>query len=289
MLRFAVTGGKGGTGKSMVSVALAYALSKKFKVLLVDLDVDCPDDHLLMNATLKKIKDVTHFVPILDKRKCKKCGVCAKACPENAVVFVEGHYPIFIRDQCIGCKACMYSCPLGAIKEGSEIIGSIQQAKININLNLITGMMKPGYEESSHIVNAVKDYIKDIQKNYDFVVFDTAAGTHCNVISALLDADLALVVTEPTPFGKHDANVMLKLLKKLGIKYYVIVNRHGIGNTNAIVKLAARFKSKILSYIPYSRDIARLYSLGRPVEHESINKIVNKLVKEKIKENENKK
>ena len=281
MIKFAVTGGKGGTGKSMVSVALAHALSKKFKVLLVDLDVDCPDDHLLMNAKLKKIKDVTHFVPKLDKRKCKKCGICANTCPENAIVFVEGHYPLFVRDQCIGCKACMFACPFGAIKEGSEIIGSIQAVKVNNNLSLITGIMKPGYEESSHIVNAVKNYIKDIQKNYDFVVFDTAAGTHCNVISALLDVDFALVVTEPTPFGKHDAGIMLRLLKKLNIKFYVIVNRQGIGNTSAIIKLAARFKNKILSYIPYSREIARLYSLGKPVEHESINKIVNKLVKKK--------
>ena len=43
-----ITGGKRGTGKSTVATALAFELSKNKKVLLVDADVDCPNDHLIL-------------------------------------------------------------------------------------------------------------------------------------------------------------------------------------------------------------------------------------------------
>ena len=49
MKTIGITGGKGGTGKSTVATALAFELSKKNKVLLVDADADCPNDHLLLN------------------------------------------------------------------------------------------------------------------------------------------------------------------------------------------------------------------------------------------------
>ena len=57
----AVTGGKGGTGKSTVATALAYQLAKNNKVLLVDLDVDCPNDHLLLGLKRKLEKKTCLF------------------------------------------------------------------------------------------------------------------------------------------------------------------------------------------------------------------------------------
>ncbi|MBD3310595.1 P-loop NTPase, partial [Candidatus Woesearchaeota archaeon] len=47
-MKIAITGGKGGTGKSTIAVALASLISKNKDVLLIDADVDCPDDHLLL-------------------------------------------------------------------------------------------------------------------------------------------------------------------------------------------------------------------------------------------------
>jgi len=64
----AITGGKGGTGKSTVATALAYELSKKISVLLVDADVDCPNDHLLLNIQRKELKIVYQRIPRIDKK-----------------------------------------------------------------------------------------------------------------------------------------------------------------------------------------------------------------------------
>jgi MinD superfamily P-loop ATPase len=114
-MKIAVTGGKGGTGKSTIATALAIELSQKGRVLLVDADVDCPNDHLILNIEREKVRDIFQPIPKINKKKCKKCGKCSEVCRENAIFQIKGEYPLVISDQCIGCSACMIACPFGAI------------------------------------------------------------------------------------------------------------------------------------------------------------------------------
>jgi NADP-reducing hydrogenase subunit HndC len=59
-------------------------------------------------------KDLLSYSIIADK--CKKCGLCAKACPANAITGVLGKEPFVInKDACIKCGACVESCKFGAI------------------------------------------------------------------------------------------------------------------------------------------------------------------------------
>ena len=82
----AITGGKGGTGKSTVATALAYELSKSNSVLLVDADVDCPNDHLLLNINREELKTVYQRIPGIDLNKCNLCGACVDVCKFKAVL-----------------------------------------------------------------------------------------------------------------------------------------------------------------------------------------------------------
>jgi len=272
-MKITVTGGKGGTGKSTVAVALASALAKDKKVLLIDADVDCPGDDLLLGIKLEKLADVENMIPVFDFKKCLKCGKCAQFCPEHAIVFVKGENPIFIADQCIGCRACRIVCPAGAISEAKQIIGEIFTAK-NGNLVVLSGKMKPGIEESSLVVNAMKKNIKEQEKNFDYIIIDTAAGTHCPVIAALLGSECALAVTEPTPLGAHDLDLILTLTKKLKIKTQVVLNRSDIGVENIIQKVVKNHQTKIIAKIPYSQEIEKKYCAGIPIEHKAIEKII---------------
>ncbi len=272
-MKIAITGGKGGTGKSTIAVALATVLAKDKKVLLIDADVDCPGDDLLLGMKLEKLADVESMIPAFDFKKCIQCGKCAQNCPEQAIVFTKGRNPIFIADQCIGCRACKIVCPTRAISESKQIIGEIFIAK-KANLTVLSGRMKPGVEESSLVVNAVKKEMEKDIKNFDYIIIDTAAGTHCPVIAALSGSDLALAVTEPTPLGAHDLDLILMLTEKLKVKTKVILNRFNIGLENIVQKVVKEHQTEIIAKIPYSQEIEKNYCAGNPIEHQAIEKII---------------
>ena len=139
MEKIAVTGGKGGTGKSTFAILLANKyLKENQKVLLCDLDVECPNDHLLLGQKLGQptVSVYTQF-PTLDEEKCQKCGLCVKNCYNHTIFQAPGKYPTFLRDLCSGCGACWHICPHGAIKKVDEKIGEIYLNKINNNFYLV--------------------------------------------------------------------------------------------------------------------------------------------------------
>jgi len=139
---FAVTGGKGGTGKSTVATNLAFSLNKMGKkVILVDMDVDGPNDALLLKAKTYFQDEINIFKPIINTNKCIKCGTCAALCGERAIIYVKGNFPILFEELCSGCKACYFACPAKAIEDGRRSIGRIYMSNLS-NLEIITGELK---------------------------------------------------------------------------------------------------------------------------------------------------
>lgn len=55
------------------------------------------------------------------KNKCKKCGLCAEICPEDAISFFgpDGDFPKRDRNKCTLCMKCVDECPYGAL----ELVG----------------------------------------------------------------------------------------------------------------------------------------------------------------------
>lgn len=273
--KIAVTGGKGGTGKSTVAVLLAADfLRKNKKVVLVDCDVECPNGHLLIGEKLKNpVKKTFINFPELDKKRCKKCGLCVKTCRENAVFQAPGEYPIFSKDLCSGCGACWLVCPNKAIKpkkeeSGKIFINSVKKSSAPNKKNdfwLITGAAKPGLEETGPVVGELKNFALDFakKKKADIILFDTAAGTHCPTITAIMDCDLAYCVTEPTPMGAYDLSLILDLCKKLKVPTELILNQADMGNKKIILPVIKKFNTKIKKEIPWSKEILTLYSKGQ--------------------------
>lgn len=270
-MKVAVTGGKGGTGKSTVATALAVELARRNSVLLADLDVDCPNDHLILGIERTIVGEVEQFVPRLDAGKCAHCGRCAEVCREGAVVQAGDRPPVFVLDQCTGCRACQIACPTGAISEGKRTRGYVYRGKGEVEL--VSGEIVPGVEEGSPVVTAVKG----LEGKQDFVVRDTAAGTHCTVIAALLGADLALAVTEPTPLGAHDLELILQLTDKLKVPCKVVLNKAGVGKDSLIDDVLAGRGGEVVARLPYSKDIVRSYSRGEPVKHPVIGRLAAEL------------
>ncbi len=262
-MKLTVTGGKGGTGKSTVATNLALLLSRKHHVVFVDADVECPNDYILLSAKLENEGKVHLFKPKFDYKKCTKCGICVENCAENALLQFKEGYPFLMPSLCSGCRTCQLMCPEeGAILDDERLVGYTYHTKISENLELLTGMLEEGEERSYPTVLAVRQRAMKIPA--DIYLFDTMPGTGNHVAAAIEDSNIVITVTEPTPLGKHDLEMILKLLKKLGLRGWVVVNRSDMGNVSQD-DILKKYDAEIIAEIPMMEEIVKSYVSGVPV------------------------
>ncbi|MGC8497447.1 MAG: P-loop NTPase [Thermoplasmata archaeon] len=261
MTTIGVSGGKGGTGKSTVAVNLAYFLSRSHKVVLIDADVECPNDHILLSVKLETPKDVNIFKPVFDYKKCVKCKLCKDVCAENAIVTFKEGTPFLMPTLCSGCKSCILACPVAAILESSKHVGIVYTSNVNKNLTLVTGFLDEGEERAYPVALNAKVSGLDIEA--EIYIIDTSAGSGSHVAIALEDVDIVALVTEPTLFGLHDLEMMLKLLVKQHRIGYVIVNRADLASVdlNSILK---KYDALKIGALPINEKIVESYIKGIP-------------------------
>ena len=205
----------------------------------------------------KPVKKIFAKFPVLDKIKCHRCGLCAEKCRFNAIFAPKDKYPIFLHQLCANCGLCWNLCPFNAIKVKKKIIGQVFANKINDNFYLITGQTVGIVDETGPVVRQTRRYALKLAQELktNKVIIDTAPGTHCNVINALLGADESLAVTEPTPLGAHDLKLILALCKKLKIPAKIVLNQSDLGDEKLIPNVHYR--------IPYSKKISQAYFEGK--------------------------
>lgn len=256
-MKIAITGGKGGTGKSLVATSLAVEFAKNKKTVLLDVDVECPNDHLLLSVKRKPDIKIYQPIPKWDYNKCTKCGKCALVCKQDAIVFVKNKYPAFIKDACVGCKACIVACPHNAISESKKEIGKIYRGK-NYNVNLISGELKLGELASGEVVAEVRKHAKKINKKLKpgIVLIDSAAGIGCPVIASLVGTDYIVAVTEPTPSALYDLKRVLYLAEHFHIKHGIVINKCDLSEKFClqIEKFAKEKNIPVIGKIPYNKD-----------------------------------
>jgi MinD superfamily P-loop ATPase len=250
----AVASGKGGTGKTSIAVNLALSLSN---VQLLDCDVEEPNAYLLLHPEQKKTAPVYVAIPKIDEALCAHCGICSKACQFNAI-FAANKQILVFPEICHSCGGCMIACPEEAISEEKHPIGSLTFCSHN-DLELIYGELEIGKPMPVPIIKAVK---KQINKTKN-VIIDSPPGTSCSFVETVKGSDFCVLVTEPTPFGLHDLQIAVEVLRKISVPFGVVVNRAGIGDKK-VYDYCTQERISILLEIPYDRKIAELYSKGVP-------------------------
>jgi MinD superfamily P-loop ATPase len=277
-VRIAVASGKGGTGKTTLATSLAIALARQYpdhpeRILLRDCDVETPNAHLYLKPRFDVRVDVGPPVPSVDEDLCTWCGRCEDVCEYNAISVLEEEVLVF-SDLCHGCGLCSTLCPEKAISETPRILGVIEAGPTPFGPRLAHGLLHTGEAQAIPVIRGLKqwdtysagggDEIGTDHREPEHIVIDCPPGTTCPVVESMRGADAALLITEPTPFGLHDLELITEVVRTLGLPAAVIVNRDGTGYRR-IEEFCDRAGLPIILRIPFSRAIAEGTARGRPL------------------------
>jgi MinD superfamily P-loop ATPase len=255
-LRIAVASGKGGTGKTTIATNLAAVVAETgARTAYVDCDVEEPNGHLFLQPTVHATRGVSIPVPEVDEGLCTLCGACAMACRYSAIVALPKTVLTFPK-LCHGCGGCTLACSEGAIREAARVIGVVEQG-VSGRMAFLQGRLDVGEAMAPPVIRA----LLDAAPSEGTVVIDAPPGTSCPVIASVKEADVVLLVTEPTPFGLHDLKLAVEMVRALGLAFGVAVNRAGTGD-RAVFDYCAKEGIAVLIEIRNDRRIAQAYSRG---------------------------
>lgn len=280
--KIAVISGKGGTGKTTLSVNLLLALAQEFdhKVKLVDCDVEEPNDLLFFQeAKLLEESPVLQKVPTIDMNKCTFCRRCAEYCEFNAITVIPSRSFAEVNpDLCHSCGACLMACHFGAVSEGIKQIGHIRCFDVGNNLTACEGRLKVGSSMQTAVIKALKDHV---HINEGIIIYDAPPGTSCPVVETISDVDYTIVVTEPTPFGLHDLKLTVELLTEMDKAFGVVINKAGLGD-HQVYHYLKKHQIDLIGEIPFDRVYAAHYANGQLLDHkpEKIAQAYNEITKQ---------
>ncbi|MBN2543691.1 ATP-binding protein [bacterium] len=257
MKKIAVASGKGGTGKTTVSLLLTLIASKKYKVQLVDCDVENPNCHIFLGSFPIKKEKIGVFYPVINLEKCSFCKKCQEVCEYNCLLVLDDNV-LFFPELCHPCKGCLFVCPEGAIDEGKREVGDICWFRESDNIYFNYAVMDVGEARANPLIEELK---KNLENDVDLIIFDSPPGANCPMVQAVNDSDYVILVTEPTPFGLYDLKIAWSVVNKLGIPAGIVINRDE-GEDKIITDFSSQENIPVILKIPFSLEFARLYSEG---------------------------
>jgi len=160
----AITGGKGGIGKTSVALNLSLTLAREgYRVLLLDGDTDLANVSIMLGRYPERTL----------------ANVMAGECSLRDVI-MEAEWGLHIIPGASGVEQCVDMAA----------------------------------EESLRVLKA----LSRLEKNYDYVITDTASGLQKTGMHMIAAAELACVVVTPDPASLTDAFSLIKLLIRRGYR-----------------------------------------------------------------------
>lgn len=262
-MQIAIASGKGGTGKTLIATSLATWWADNGRpVVYVDVDVEEPNGHLFLKPDINAEHPCGVSVPFLTKTPCAGHARCQEACAFNAILSAKGQIVVF-HELCHSCGACIIACPDDALSETERTIGTISVGRSG-ELAFVSGTLNVGEVRATPLIEGVLSHLGKLP---DLAVVDAPPGTSCSAMAASRDADVLVLVTEPTPFGLHDLELAVGMGRALNKRLVSVINRADLGDDRTKAFLE-REHIPILAEIPFSEGVAKRYAMAElPIHH----------------------
>lgn len=284
-MNIAVLSGKGGTGKTLLSVNMA-ATSKS--ATYIDCDVEEPNGYLFFKPEEIVEENVSVKIPEVNKELCSGCRKCVDFCKFNALAFIK-KAPIVFGDICHSCGGCSLLCPENAITEKDKVIGKIEKGKSQ-GIDIYTGILNTGEVSGVPIIEKLLEENRksssngevsnNIEENEKLSIIDCPPGSACIVMESIKDADFCVLVAEPTAFGAHNLEMVYELVSLFGKPFGVVLNKC-LDGENPSEEFCKEKGIKILGRVPFEKELGELNSNAKIAARES--ERYNKLFKNILK------
>ena len=267
MRQIVILSGKGGTGKTTVTAALAHLASRELRTVLVDADVDAANLELVLDPLQREEQDfVAGKLALIDPARCTACGRCAEVCRFEAILTNDALYEVDGL-ACEGCAACYYQCPAEAVRMEEQHAGRWFRSDTRFG-PLFHAHLFAGRENSGKLVTLVKQRARllALDLGADLLLVDGPPGIGCPVIAACAGADLALHVAEPTVSGVHDLERIMATTDHFGVPSLVVVNKAdlNVARTEEIAAFCLERGVDLVGTIPYDDVVTEAMVHGRP-------------------------
>jgi MinD superfamily P-loop ATPase len=252
MKQIVIVSGKGGTGKTVITGAFAALAENK---VMVDCDVDAPDLYLLLNPDIKeKYLFKSGYLAVIDESRCVKCKKCSEICRFEAINADFKIDPF----SCEGCGFCSHICPVRAINLQDKVSGEwfISETKYG---HLVHAKLGVAEANSGKLVSLIRKRAITLAENkqYDWIIIDGSPGIGCPVIASISNTNCAVIVTEPTLSGLHDAERVIQVARHFKIPVKMIINKYDLNLkiTQFIKKYCTENKIPLIGEIPFDGSI----------------------------------
>ncbi|MCL6580445.1 MAG: ATP-binding protein [Firmicutes bacterium] len=267
-----VVSGKGGTGKTTVTAALAVLASARRRLVLADTDVDAANLGLVTRPEPFEEEEFRGARrPRFDTALCRSCAQCVRACRFGALADASAAAsPVPRLDPwaCEGCGICAYVCPTGAVTLRDVPTGTLRVSETPFG-PLVDARLEPGEGNSGKLVSRVRARARELalERGAHLIISDGPPGIGCPVISALSGAHLAVAVTEPSLSAVHDLRRLLEVTRHFRVPVAVVVNRADLDRTLAadLERRCLDEGVEVLGRVPYDPAVTRALLAGRAV------------------------
>lgn len=259
-MKIAVLSGKGGTGKTLVSVNLAAAAGES---VYIDCDVEEPNGHLFFKPHTIMEKDVSVLIPSVNAQTCTGCRSCVDFCKYNALAYIRDR-PYVFSEICHSCGGCILKCPSHALTETPRKIGEIRKG-VSGQVQVMTGILKPGEVSGVPIIRSL---LQSPEAASEDVFIDCPPGSACIVMESIKDADYCVLVAEPTIFGVHNLAMVCELVQIFDKPFGAVLNKCSQGS-NPAEQFCRNNQIRILAEIPFDPVLGKLNSEAEIIVQEA--------------------